>query len=489
MSRSRLVARNVLSMLITQVISWVLTAVVMFYLPRYVTDFQLGRITLAESFVQISSVLVAMGSSTVIVMEVAKGRHTPQDYILAAVCMRLLFALAALVLCVAAATVLGYPAETRLYIAIGCVAMAVSMAAEAVSSVLRGQENIPRQSLADLCAKAVAVILTLVLLFSHAPLWSLVAVSVLAAAVTLGVNLNAFRQVEWPRLSRDHLLLARHLVVAGMPYLSTALFLTLYGQCGPIILHHISGDAAVGWFGLVRKLTGTAMFIPTLVTGAMLPTLIRLRKENPEGFPGAVRRMIHLMLLCVAPIAITLICMPAKLLELAHYPASYTHALPPIFVATGSCLVIWFLTQALGTTLVANEQQGQLSRGALGAALLAGPASLVGTWLTQHYLGNGAIGAVLADNFTEACMLLYYISVLPRSLFPRETPAYLARVAGCAAGMGLVVLLLGPHLGLLALVPGVLTYALGCWAFKCIGDQDLLLVRSILGRRFQAAGS
>jgi hypothetical protein len=228
------------------------------------------------------------------------------------------------------------------------------------------------------------------------------------------------------------------------------------------------------------------MFIPTLVTGAMLPTLIRLRKENPAGFPGAVRRMINLMLLCVAPIAITLSCMPAKVLALAHYPPSYTQALPPIFVATGACLVIWFLTQALGTTLVANEQQGQLSRGALGAAFLAAPASIVGTWLTHHYLGNGAIGAVLADNFVEGCMLFYYISVLPRSLFPRETLAYVFRVSVCAAAMAVVVLLLGNRFGLVALVPGVLTYAAGCWVLKCIGEQDLALMRSILGRRFQA---
>jgi hypothetical protein len=178
--------------------------------------------------------------------------------------------------------------------------------------------------------------------------------------------------------------------------------------------------------------------------------------------------------------------MPAKVLALAHYPPSYTQALPPIFVATGACLVIWFLTQALGTTLVANEQQGQLSRGALGAAFLAAPASIVGTWLTHHYLGNGAIGAVLADNFVEGCMLFYYISVLPRSLFPRETLAYVFRVSVCAAAMAVVVLLLGNRFGLVALVPGVLTYAAGCWVLKCIGEQDLALMRSILGRRFQA---
>lgn len=488
MSRSRVIARNVLSMLASQIVSWVLTAVVMLHLPRYISDFQLGRMTLADSFVAIGGIFVPMGSSTVIVMEVAKGNRNPLDYILAAFCMRLSLAVVVLIACVGVAAGLGYPGETQLLVAIGCIASTVFSVGEAVGSVLRGQENIPRQSFADLCAKLIASVLTLLCLFGRTPLWALASVGIFAAFTSLFVNLSAFRKLPWPKFSRKHLELARHLVVAGLPYLATGLFLTLYGQCGPIILNHIAGEAEVGWLGLVRRLTGTAMFIPTLVTSAMLPTLIRLRNEDPAAFPSAVGRMTNLMLLCVAPIAIALICMPVQVLKLAHYPAVYTQALPPIFVATGTCLVIWFVTQALATALIANEQQIQLSKGAVGAALLIVPACALGTWLTHHYLGNGAIGTVLADNFTEGCMLIYYITILPRSLFPRATFAYAFRVGVAAAGMAIVVFLLSQRFGLLALAPGVLTYALSCWSLKCIGGQDLLLFRSMLGRRLQAAG-
>jgi len=486
MNRSGMVARNLVSLLATQLVSWVLTSVVMFYLPRYVTDHQLGRITVADSFAAIASACVQMGSSTVIVMGVAQGRHRPVDYILAALGMRFMLSLIALVICVGIAAALGYPRETQLFVAIGGVTVAFITASEAVASVLRGQENIPRQSLADLCARVAGAALMLACLLGRRPLWMLVAVNAVSSLIALGMNMSAFRTAVWPRPSREHLKLARHLAVDGLPYLSTALFLTLYGQCGPLILHQVSGEAAVGWLGLVRKVSGTAMFIPTLVTSAMLPTLIRLRTENPGAFPAAVHRMIQLMLLCAAPIAIAMICLPVRLLELTHCPASYLRALPPVFMATGTCLVIWFLTQALGTALVANEQQLELSKGALGAALLIGPSSVIGTWLAHHYLGNGAIGTVLADNFTEACMLGYYLSILPRWLFPREAVAYVLRVSLAAACMGVVVFLLSQRFGLLALGPGLLTYGMGCWSLKCVGSQDVTLLRSMLGRRFQA---
>lgn len=487
MSRSRVVARNILAMMSTQLLSWVLTAAVMLYLPRYVSDVNLGRMALAESFSRVAEVFVVLGSSTVIVMEVAKRQRSPAEYILASLLMRIPAGLLMLVTCSIIARVLHYPADTRLYIIFACIAMLLRMIADAVGSVLRGQENIVRQSVSDLVGKMVLAVLTLALILARGPLWAIAAVCILSAMSSLVVVFSAFRKLEWPRPSREHLVLAKHLVTAGAPYLTMALFLTIYGQCGPIILHQVAGDAAVGWYGLARRLAGTAMFIPTVVTGAMLPTLIRLRQENPEAFPGAVRRMTNLMLLCVAPIAAALIFMPGRVLSLLHYSSGYEQALPPVFVVSGFGLAIWFVTQALGTAMIANEQQVQLSRGALGAVLLVVPSCLICSWLTTRFLHNGAIGATLADNLTEGYMLVYYLCALPRSMFARETLLYTVRITLATLCMGAVIWLCGHQFGLLAMAPALVVYAGLCWALRCIGTQDLAMLRSMLSRRAQAA--
>lgn len=487
MSRSRLVARNILLMTGVQFLSWGLTTTVMLYLPRYVGDVGLGRITLANSFAAMAAVFVHLGTSYVLVREIAARRGDVGDWLVAAWLLRIPSALIMVLLCILIAQILGYPGEMQLCIAIACVGMLINAGSDAVGSILRGQENFARQSLADLAGKAITTGLTLLLIFARAPLWALVGVAVVAAAGSLVVGLAAFRKQCLPRPSFIHVKLVKHLVIAGIPFVTTALFLTIYGQVGPVILHYVSGDAAVGWYGLARRLTGTAMFIPTMVTGAMLPTLVRLREEEPERFMVAIRRMLNLMLLCVAPLAVGLICLRERVSSLLQLPANYEHAMQPVFVVSGVCLVIWFITQALATALIANEQQTELSKGAFWGVLVIAPSCFACSWLTGRYFQNGAVGAVVADNLTEFCLLIYYLWKLPRTLFARETVVYTLRIGLCAIAMAVITGLASVRFGVAAIVPGLIVYGGLCWMLRCISRQDVAVLRSLMLRNTKAA--
>jgi len=229
------------------------------------------------------------------------------------------------------------------------------------------------------------------------------------------------------------------------------------------------------------------MFIPTLVTGAMLPALIRLRQEEPHAFPSAIRRMMNLMILCAAPMAAVFICAPGRLLGLLHYTGGYVSAVPPVLEISGSTLAIWFITQAMGAAMVASDQQAQLSKGALGAVVTLIPASLICTWAANRYLHNGAIGAVVADSLSEVYMLFYYLRMLPRGLFGKETLLYAVRVGFAASCMGAAIALFSHHMGLLAMIPGALVYAALCWGSRCVTRHDVAVLRAAFTRRAETA--
>ena len=67
MSRSRRLVRNILVSLGTQLISWSLTFAVLLYLPRYVGDAGLGKLSFAAAFVSVFGVLVPLGTSQVLI--------------------------------------------------------------------------------------------------------------------------------------------------------------------------------------------------------------------------------------------------------------------------------------------------------------------------------------------------------------------------------------------------------------------------------------
>ena len=89
MSRSRLVARNVLVTLATQILSWGLSFLVTLYLPRYVGSGGLGALTLAGSFAGIFSIGVGLGTSTVLTRDIARDPDRVGELTLAALALRL----------------------------------------------------------------------------------------------------------------------------------------------------------------------------------------------------------------------------------------------------------------------------------------------------------------------------------------------------------------------------------------------------------------
>ena len=486
MSRSRLAARNVLATLGTQLISWALTFVVMLYLPRYVGDAGLGQLTFAASFIGIFGVLVPLGTSTVLVKEIARDRGRTGELLSAAVLLRIPLGVAVTALAIAAVSALGYSGLIRTLVILAALGMLVGTVNDALSSALQGQENMPRQSAAILVEKFLSSGLTIALVIHRSPLWMLGAVGLFTGAASLLVNLTAFRDLL-PTLRLPTRQTLRDVALAGLPFLGWTLFRTLYGQTDPIVLKILTNDATVGWYSAAFRLVGTTLFLPTAITTALLPALSRLHRESEADFIRLGRRVFGVVMLCAIPISSVLLLMPERLIALMHYPPGFAHSVPVLRVG-GLGSLLWFAACVLGTLVIARDEQARMFRASVWATLLGVPACFLGTWLTSRLWGNGAVGAISSDVLLEVFLLGAYWRMLPRGLFDGESLSLMGRAAAASVPMALLLALTTQHtgLGLWALLPCALLYALLCRALHCLGPQDVALARSLLARKAQA---
>lgn len=484
MSRSHLVARNVVTTLLTQLISWGLTFVVTLYIPRYLGDTGLGAITLAGSFAIVFSLMVSLGTSTVLIKEIARDHSRAGELVLAALAIRLPLGIFAIGMGGLATEALRYHHEIQVLIWIALGVMAFGQLNDILGSALRGLEEIPRQNAAIMTEKLVSSSLAILLVLRHAPLWSFVAVGLISTAISFGINLSALRPHLLP-LRRPNWKAVRSLITAGLPFLTTSVFIAVYGQSDAVLLSKLSSVAAIGWYGLAKRLGGTAMMIPTALTSAMLPTLSRLHQEAPDAFERAVRRLFNFMLVCVVPFAAVLILAPGQIITLLHYPAPFRHSIP-VLILMGSAVILWFLSNATAITLVACDRQGAMSRITGVAALISVPLCAALIWLTQHYFGNGATGAMLSDVLIEAYMVTAYIQALPQGLFTRANFAILARATAAALPIIALFYFVQDKQGLLLLVPGLILYIPLCWVLRCIHPNDIKMLQQIWKKRVSA---
>src|SRR5262245_38841669 len=116
MNGSIRLVRNILAMVASQLISWSLTLAVTLFLPRYVGAAGLGRLAFATSFVGIFGVFIPLGTSDVLVREIARKPERTGELLVASMLLRLPLGLLMTGLAVAIAYLLGYPELTRILV-------------------------------------------------------------------------------------------------------------------------------------------------------------------------------------------------------------------------------------------------------------------------------------------------------------------------------------------------------------------------------------
>ena len=481
-SRSARVARNVLTTLAAQILSWAMSFGVMIVVTRYVGASGLGALTLAGSFAGVFGIGMALGTSTVLTRDIARDTGRTAALTLAALTLRVPLGLLCIGLGWGAAHVLGYPQALCLLIAVALAALGVAMLNDALAAALRGLQEVPRQNAAALADKAVLSALSVLLVSRHAPLWMLAGAPGLSALAALVINASAFRpywkNVPWPARA-DLIALSRQ----GLPFLTTAVFIAVYGNCDAVLMKQLSSLDAIGWYGLAKRLGGTTLFLPVALTGAMLPALSRAYGEDRAAFEGAVQRMFNFVVICAVPFAAVLIMAPGRIIALVTNNMAGFAPAAPVLMILGAAIILWFLSQAAATALIASDRHAALSRITAWSALICIPVTGTLIWASQRLLHNGAVGAILGDALIEAYMVAAYLRALPRGFVAAGSAVVLGRAA--AAALPLVGLFYFVHGrgDLLLLLPGLLLYLPLCWLLRCLHPRDLQMMRQALKGR------
>ena len=471
-----------LATLATQIVSWGLTVAITLYLPAYAGAAGLGKLAFAASFATLFGVVVPLGTSTLLVKEIARDRARTGELLLAALILRLPLAALMTSLAMLAVWLLGYSSQTRTLVLVSALGMCVGTIGDVFAATLQGQENMTRQSGGVLVNKFLGAALTIGLILRHAPLWAIAAVGIWTGLASLLVYALSFRPLL-PTLRRPSAATVRQIALAGLPFMGWAVFQTLYGQTDPVVLKMVTNDATVGWYAAAFRLVGTTLFLPTALCTALLPTLSRLHREDAGEFRLLARRMLGLIMLCGVPIALVLLLLPDRLIALLHYPAGFRHSIPVLRVG-GVGVLLWFAGGALGTTIFASDGQARMFRTAMMASLLGIPACFVGAYVGHHVWHNGAVGAITSDVVLETYLIGSYLRLVPPGTFNGESLRLIGRCALASLPMAALLAFLSTQgWGLWSLLPCTLVYLAMCVALRCLRVQDLAMARQVIARK------
>jgi len=485
MTRRKMVARNVVSTIVNQFAIWMLTFWVTIKLPGYLGPVGLGQFAIAFSVAGVAALVIGLGTSTVLVREIARDHSRTSDLIPSALALRAPLSVVALLISLCASMLLHYSSRVVILVTLAEAALVVGAISEVMGSALQGLEQLPKLNLGQFFERLVYSVGTLVLLTIHAPVWALIAISILGAFCGLVLNVV----MVWPyvgKMTRPTLKSIRDLLYAGLPFATTSVFSGIYSQCDPPILNQLGTVSMSGWYSLGRRLLGAVLFFPAALTSALLPTLSRLYREDPGSFTPTVKRMVNLVLIAVVPFAFLLIFGPWQVLVLLHCKKGFDGSVP-VMQVFGAGFVTWYLSQVVGASLVASDRQRALSRIAGVAAIFSAPLCIIFVLAAQSAWHAGAVGAAVSDVAVESYLLVSYVraasdppldgasaKVFVRAIVAALPLAFLLYATNGSTSMGTI---------LIAGAVGAAAYVPLCLILRCCDPQDLSMIREMVSRR------
>jgi len=424
------------ALLMGQATTTVLSLLVAVYVPRRIGPTAQGELDVGMILTGLLFTILATGMGTVLTRDIAREHHKAPDLLGAALGIRILMAMPAVVVLGIISWVVGYSPETRVVITIASVCMVLGMLTAPFQNGFQGVERMKYTSLTTVINEMIVVFSSILVVLAGGGVIWLSLVNVIASLIVLFLTIR-----WWLSLGTIHLnfnpRLMRYLLVDGIPFWASSLFLTIYLYIDSLMLSTMTNVTVVGWYSVPQKLFAFLLVIPTIIGTAMFPALVRTYKQAPREMVKMAQHTFNLISCISLPIAVGGVLL-SKQIILTLFGLAYGESIP-VMTVLSVMVVPMYLNIQVYQLLVVVGRQGIWTK-VMAAACVLNPLMNLGliSYYQEHHQ-NGAFGAAWAMLLTEGLMAVVGIVLLPRGILSLSNVVSFVKSASAAGLMALAI--------------------------------------------------
>jgi O-antigen/teichoic acid export membrane protein len=478
------IARNVGFLMGGQFITWTMTALWTFIVPRELGPAQLGLIVSAISVSSILGIVLQLGFPSYLVRESVADPEAAPRLLGTALVLKLV-----LVPIMVGATFLlpllahyGHEARLVLYLAAAMTVFAtLADPLQAGFQAIQQMKYIAYSNVINKFVQSMAGIALVLLGFRATGVMAVMAIVSGLVLIPNFVWLRRYIRVDLHTSARAVWVMCRE----SSAFIAASVFTLIYLWIDTVMLSFMTDSRVVGWYGAATTLFQTLLFVPSLVSTAALPSFVQAFGESREKLLSVARGPVEFVLvICIALAALT--AMFAHVLLVGFYGAGFAHG-APVMVALAVCILPMGIDIVFAAVAVAAGRQRVWTGLQLLAAVVNPAINIVLIKWTQSAYHNGAIGAAWTMVLTELLLAVVGLFVVGRHVFDRGTLIRVGLMCVASGAMLLAHRLAQPLGEPAALAVGLVIFATLVLRLKIVTDEErtrvLRAVRPLLQMR------
>lgn len=460
-----------LALVFSQLVTTPVSVVVQALIARRLGAGPFGAIYFATTALGVWYLFVEWGGHAQVAAEVARDRRAAGRLFASGMLLRVAFATAVVVVIPAFGRWMQYDADVLLALSLVSLKLALQGLGALCLAVIRGFERVHWQARSQVFGNLAEAALVVVSLFLGGGLQEVLIAQVIAAAVTLAIQVWMVVRLQigaW----RPDWLTAQNILRGGFSFLILDVVVRLQPFIDAAFLDRLAPPEALGWHSAASRISGVLIFPALTLNFALYPTLARLWTTDRATYSSLVRLGLRTVAI-IGILAGTGTALFAPLVVGSIYGATFSPAADSLSVLS-VFIVLVYGSIVLGPSIAAAGRQwwwcGAQSLCLVVSALLD---PILIPWAQQRF-GNGSLGVSISVSIAEVAMVACGLLIVPRGVVNSALGRTLARCLFAAAASAATGWLLR-ELPFVALPATVVVYLGVLWLQREL-DPDLLVL-------------
>jgi O-antigen/teichoic acid export membrane protein len=476
----QVVGRNVRVLATAQLITWTMTLLWTFVVPRSLGPGGMGTIMSAWSVTGILGVVLGLGTRNYLVRASVVEPAEQGRLVGTALVLRVLSAPIVLGAAIAYGQIVDWSDHAKLALYLAAAAQICVQVAEPMQAAFQAVERMEYLAYSDVINKSAQGLLGIAVVLAGAGVIGVMTCWFVMTAVVVVLDLYWLRGLVHIDLRTNLRRMAR-LARESLPYWAFGVFFMVYLWVDFVMLSLMTNTDEVGWYSVPTRLFQTLMFFPVVVATAFLPAFVRGFEEGGDRLRRSAQAPVELVLLLSLPICAGTAILAKPLIHVL-YGSAYDKSVA-VMIVLGICIPPMYLNIMMAQVLIAMNRQANWTW-VMAATTVVNPLFnlLLIPW-THDRFDNGAIGASLSLLFTELICIAAGFVMIGRHVFDAGTLRRAVLGTGAAGAMWAVGYFLTPLITAIpAFLAGLLTFAVVATAGRLFTREEVGLIRTGLDK-------
>jgi O-antigen/teichoic acid export membrane protein len=472
-----------------QLITWTMTLLWTFVVPRVLGPSGMGIIVAAWSVTGILGIVLGLGTRNYLVREMVVEPDLAPSLMGTAIVLRVLVAPIFLVALVIYAKYARYGHEGTLVLYLAGIATILTLLSEPMQAAFQAIERMEYLAYSDVINKSAQGLLGVALAVMGFRSVGITACWMVVSGLVIFVDALWIRPHMSIRL-RTNARQIGSMVKHSAAYWTFGLFFLVYLWIDSVMLSLMTRPEVVGWYGVPTKLFQTMLFLPVIISTAWLPRLVEAFKKGGQSeLVEAARTPLELVLVLSLPICvITAMCSPL-LIRVLYGPAYYPAI--PVMILLALCIPLMYMSMMLSYVLIAAKRQIHWTWVMAGATVVNPLCNAFLITATEHRYNNGAIGAAVSMIITETFIVIVGVVMVGHQVFDRRVVRRALLMTLACGAMWVVAAVTRPMAGqVVSLFLGVGTFVALAALLRLVTPEEMSLAKAkatALRQRFTPA--